>query len=59
MSCLLVIKVEYESELDGYLLARAVVKHEYPTANHFGDPWEAIYEYCCRSGDLRNNRKTK
>lgn len=45
--------------IDRYFLAEGIIQHEYKMANNFGQEWEAVYEYCCRSKTLRNNKNTK
>ncbi len=41
-----------------YIVVTAAVPHTYPHAHHYGNPWPAAYEYCCRGRGLRNNQET-
>ena len=43
----------------GYLIARGVLSHEYPSAISRTGPWRATFEYCCRRVDLSNNKGTR
>ena len=55
---IIIIKVELINEEDRYFIATATVRHEYASANDKGKAWEAVYEYCCKTKMLLNNRGT-
>ena len=42
----------------GYIVAKATMLHTYPRPRNHGKPWQATYEYCCRSDTLQNNKDT-
>jgi subtilisin-like proprotein convertase family protein len=44
---------------EGYILVSTSLLHTYPTASSDGQPWEAVFEYCCRGQTLRNNQETR
>lgn len=43
---------------DDYITAAASILHTYPHAHHYGNPWPASLEYCCKGPDLQNNQQT-
>ena len=43
---------------DDYIIATLSILHTYPHAHHYGNPWPASFEYCCKSPHLRNNQET-
>ena len=47
------------NEASEYIVAMATVLHQYPSAHHYGNPWLAEFEYCCRKRSLVNNQLTR
>ena len=51
-----VVSVNIEED---YILANAHLLHSYPTTSTNGQPWQAVFEYCCRGQTIRNNKETR
>lgn len=53
------LEVVAVDESSGYIVAIATILHQYPAAHHYGNPWMAEFEYCCRRRTLLNNQLTR
>jgi hypothetical protein len=54
----LAMKVVAVNTEEDYILATTHLLHTYPTTSSHGQPWEAVFRYCCRAQDIRNNPDT-
>lgn len=53
------LRLEGIDEELGHLVARATIPHTYPRGHRYdGEPWLAVFKYCCRGSYLRNNQET-
>ena len=52
---LMIQRIDDDSD---YIIATASLLHTYPNFHHYGNPWWAEFEYCCKAKSLQNNMET-